>query len=128
MALDRVAEWKIPVHLVAVPAALSNPIDVSRRLELRNDALDGPLGDPYPLGNVTHPSLRILNQAKQDMGMVGEKRPRGLLLGGLAACVRHSRPKIHDTNFASQITWTSERPTVHGPEGLRSRCFGDTQT
>ena len=44
--------------------------------QLSHDALNSPLGNPYLRGKVTHPDVRILYNADQDMGVIGKKGPR----------------------------------------------------
>jgi len=64
-----------------VPAALADPHQVARLLQIGDDALDGSLGDADPLGDLAHPDLGLARQAQEDVGVVGEEGP-GRARGG----------------------------------------------
>ena len=75
--LDGVTERKVAVDFIGGPPALALAREVARILELREDALHGPLGDAHRRGEIADARRRVLCDAEQDVGVVGEEGPRG---------------------------------------------------
>lgn len=86
--LEEVAELavlglEVPQRHVRVDAVVVAPPDplpgqISGLDEIPDDALDGALGDPQPLGDVDHPDVRVLGDAQQHEQVVGDERPAGI--------------------------------------------------
>ena len=55
MSLHRMPQGFVRVNRVLIPATLAGPGQVSCLTEVKYDALDCALGDPYANGNVTPP-------------------------------------------------------------------------
>ena len=70
----RVAERLIRVQLVMI-AALALAREVSCFLEIGDNALHGPLGDPDSGCDFTQSNLRLLRDANQNVGVIAQKRP-----------------------------------------------------
>lgn len=84
MLFDRMTESKMDADFISIPTSVARPLDVSRVLQVGDDPLDSTLGDAYQVGNVPHSCLRLPGDAKENMGVVGEKRPSELrFLGSL---------------------------------------------
>ena len=66
------------LDLVAVPPPVARAREVARVLELDDDALHGALGDPYLLGDVPDPAIRIPGDAQEDVRVIGQEGPRNL--------------------------------------------------
>jgi hypothetical protein len=67
VGLDRV--------LVAAAVALAG--DVAGGGELADDAVGGAFGDPDRLADVAQADARVVGDAEQHLGVVGQKRPSG---------------------------------------------------
>ncbi len=98
MVLHRVAEGSVSPDAVAVAPADALADQVLLRFELLQDALDGPLGDPDPRGDVADPGLGVLPDTEKDVGVVGQKSPGGhgsrTLQGGPAKGIRERRGAV----------------------------------
>ena len=68
------------MDLVAVASPFTASLDVSRGLQLGDDALDGSLRDPDSPRHVAHAGIRSLDEAEQDVGVIREEGP-GRILG-----------------------------------------------
>ncbi len=71
----RVAERSIRVQLVMIAAALALAREVASFVEIGDDALHGPLGDPDSGCDFTQSNLRLLRDANQNVGVIAQKRP-----------------------------------------------------
>ena len=74
-ACDRGADREVSVDRVLVAAAVSLACDVAGCRQLGHDAVRGPLCDPDPIADLSQPDTRILGDADQHEGVVGQKRP-----------------------------------------------------
>ena len=70
----------LAVDGVSVAAADACRLHVAGFDQLGEDPLGRALGDPDALGHVAQPDVRILDEAQEHLGMVGEECP-GLLWG-----------------------------------------------
>jgi len=75
MVLHRVTEGAVGPDAVTIAAADALPDEVLLRLELLQDALNGPLGDPDAGRDVADPGLGVLPDAEKDVGVVGQESP-----------------------------------------------------
>jgi len=74
-------ERSLGLHGVDVPAADALASDVAILDQLGDDPMGASLGDPDRLGDVTQANARIVGDAEQDLGVVGEE----LVLGHFGA-------------------------------------------
>ena len=63
-------------HLVPVPATLAGPQQKPFPLQVRDDPLDGALGDSDAAGHVPQPDVRFRGDHGQDARVVGEEGDR----------------------------------------------------
>jgi hypothetical protein len=70
-------EGQVVADFVAVTATLANPGEVTGLFQVRDNALHGPFGDADQVGDVAHPNLGLSRQTEKDMGVIGQKSPRG---------------------------------------------------
>jgi hypothetical protein len=81
MGLDRVAERAPADNTVSVSPADTLDIKVPFLLELPNNPLGGPFGDADPVREIPQPQVGITSERKQNVGVVGKKRPgKGVIL------------------------------------------------
>jgi hypothetical protein len=66
----------LPVHLVAVPAAVAGLGEVARLFELANDLGCGSFGDADLGCNVPKPERRVAGDALENVGVVGYEAKR----------------------------------------------------
>lgn len=74
-ALERMAQGKIRVELVAVAASLAGALQISGVDEVGDDALRGALGDPHALSDVAVTNALVARHAQQHVSVIGEKGP-----------------------------------------------------
>lgn len=84
-----VPKWSIEVDLVHVVPAAFTARDISGLYEVVGDAVHGSFADADHAGNVGQPNLRVLRDAQQHMGMVGEEGPIGHARGGCSEASGH---------------------------------------
>ena len=72
---DRVAKRSIRVQLVMIASSHAPARGVASFLEIGDDALHGPLGDPNWGCDFTQPDPRLLRGANQYVGVIAQKRP-----------------------------------------------------
>ena len=77
MALDRMAQWQTKISLIVIATANPGPAQIPSFLQFGNDLRHGAFRDPYPIGNVAKPHLRVLHQAQQNVRMIGKESPTG---------------------------------------------------
>ena len=75
MVLHGVTERTIGPDAVAVAPADTLAVQVLVGLELLQDALDGPFGDPDARRDVANPGLGIFPDAEEDVSVVGQESP-----------------------------------------------------
>ena len=74
--LDQGMTHRTPRHdLVAIASALPFAQHVSLLDQLGQDPVGGALGDPNRCGNVAQADARVMSDAGEDMGVVGQKVP-----------------------------------------------------
>jgi hypothetical protein len=97
-------EGLVPMHLVLVPTTATQAREVAALFEVRDDALNRSLRDPDLFCHVAEPHLRIGGQAKQNMGVVREKRPSALGGFGMASrrCRHETRGALYTKSFSRQ--------------------------
>ena len=61
--------------LVAIASALPLAQHVALLDQLGQDPVGGALGDPYRCGDVAQADARVIRDAGEDMGVVGQKVP-----------------------------------------------------
>ena len=79
MPFDGMPQGHGNAHFVPVPTTPSISLDISGLFQIRDDALNGPFGDPDATGHVAHHNLGIGGDAEQYVRMIGEKRPPDVL-------------------------------------------------
>ncbi len=84
------------VDLVAIAPTDPDAFQVAAGLELTDDLRDGPVGDADQLGQIPQTELGVAGQTDQDVGVVGEERPRRVVTDRLIGSsgldrVRHHR-------------------------------------
>ena len=72
---ERVAKGKLRLDLVVVAAALSLAEHVALVDQLGDDLVGTTLGDSDSCGDVTQADARVVGDAEEDMGVVGEEVP-----------------------------------------------------
>src|SRR4051812_1964579 len=75
MAVLRMAERELPVHLVLVAASEAGLGQVAGLLELADDVPDRSLGDADGGGDVSQAPARVVRDASEHMGVVGNEPP-----------------------------------------------------
>ena len=75
MVLDRMTEGTVGPDAVAVAPADPLTVEVLLGLQLLQDALDGPFGDPDARGDVADPGFGIFPDTEKDVGVVGQESP-----------------------------------------------------
>src|SRR2546429_9480493 len=73
---EPIGHGKVGLDRVVVAAAVALARDVPGGGEVADDAMGGALGDPDRLADLAQADAGILGDAQQDLGVVGEKRPR----------------------------------------------------
>jgi len=68
---------KVRLDLVAVPPPLSLPQHVASLDQLGEDPVGGAFGDPDRGGDVPQADSRVIGNAYEDVGVVGEEVPAG---------------------------------------------------
>jgi len=95
MVLDRMAERAVGPDAVAVAPANPLTVEVLLGLELLQDALDGPFGDPDTRRDVADPGLGVFPDTEKNVSVVGQESPgsHGLrtLQGASAKGIRERR-------------------------------------
>src|SRR4051812_35706789 len=95
LARERVRQRKVRLDRVVVASASSSTRDIARLLELSDDPMRRSFGDPDALPDLAQADARIVRDAQEHLGMVGEKSPFGQV------CVRHNtRIAFLDSNFS----------------------------
>jgi hypothetical protein len=72
---DRVPQRKLGVDLIAIPAAGADSLQVLAFLEVRDDPLDGTLGDSNQYRDLAERHLWVARDGQQDMPVVAEECP-----------------------------------------------------
>jgi hypothetical protein len=75
MVLDRMTEGTVGTDAVAVAPADPLTVEVLLGLELLQDALDGPFGDPDARRDVADPRLGIFPDTEKNVSVVGQESP-----------------------------------------------------
>ena len=75
MGFDRMSKGAVGVDSVVVPSSVPRTGQISGFTEFGDDPLNGPFRDSYAGGDVPGPNRRVLVNADEDMGVVGEKGP-----------------------------------------------------
>ena len=75
MVLERMPEGEIGVDLVPIAAAHLGVAHVSGILQLSDDPLGRPLGDPDPFGDLTDEHVGVLRDAEQHVRVVRHEGP-----------------------------------------------------
>ena len=70
MRLDRVAERKVCVHLVAIPPALAYPREIAPLTQLSDDSLRRTLRDPHPLRHLAQANPWLTCDAQEHVGVI----------------------------------------------------------
>jgi hypothetical protein len=74
---ERVGDGEVGLDRVVVATSRSLPGDLAGAGDLTDDAVRGAFGDPDRFADVAQPGARILRDAQEHSGVVGEKRPGG---------------------------------------------------
>jgi len=74
--LSRVPKWLASIDPVRVPTPDPLLGDVAGLLQVRDDPLDGTLGDTGLLGEVPQARVRCACEEKEDATVIGQQRPR----------------------------------------------------
>src|SRR5215211_1238034 len=75
--LGRMAHCALAVHGVLVPPPDATPLEKPSLHEVRDDSLNGALGDPDLAGNVSEAHAWVAGDAEQNLHVVREERPAG---------------------------------------------------
>jgi hypothetical protein len=75
LACERIRQRKVSFDRVLVASTASSTCDVSRALELSDDSVRRPFGDPHVRSDLTQPNTRVVRDTEQDLRMVGQERP-----------------------------------------------------
>jgi hypothetical protein len=73
--LRGVAHWAVTVDLIAILAAITGMRDVAGNLKIDQNSLNGALGNANDLGYLTRCDMLVAVDAKQNLGVVGQKGP-----------------------------------------------------
>jgi hypothetical protein len=73
--LRRVAQHFVGLDAVGVAAPVAGVGEVTVLLEIGNDPLDGPLGEPAVGGDVADPDVRVVGDRRKHACVVGDERP-----------------------------------------------------
>ena len=73
-------------HLVAVSSAVSLAQHVALLDQLGQDPVGGALGDPDRCGDVAQADARVMSDADEDVGVVGQKVPAPAAVEGDGCC------------------------------------------
>lgn len=71
-----------PEAVARTPAIAFAP-DEASRLEVAQNAQNGPFGDPDSPGKISYPKRRVAGNADQDVRVVGQKRPGTLVFSDM---------------------------------------------
>ena len=74
---ERVAKGSVEADFVDVVAAVLGQVDVAGFDEVMHDAVNGAFADPDLAGDLREANLGVLGDADDDVGVVGQERPRG---------------------------------------------------
>lgn len=96
-ALRRMAETGVRLDAVRVAPALAGVGEIPLGLQVGDDLLDRPLGEPAARRDVADAGGPVLRDGDQHAGVIGEKRPTGVWLRCLS-CLPHA-PRL-DVLFA----------------------------
>lgn len=77
MPFDRVPQWQIRVHPVAITPSDAFGGDVVFGLEVGDNALRRALGDSYQLSDVAKADAWVHRQAQEDVGVIRQESPGG---------------------------------------------------
>src|SRR5205085_791756 len=72
---ERIGDRTVGLDRVVAAAGTAFARDEAGGGEVADDAVDGALGDPDRLAELAQPDPRVLRDAEQHQGVVGEKRP-----------------------------------------------------
>jgi hypothetical protein len=75
LAGERVGEGQVGLDRVVVAAAVAGTRDVAGGGELDHDPVRGAFCDPDRLADLAQADARVMRDAEQHLGVVGEKRP-----------------------------------------------------
>lgn len=85
MGFKRVSQRLLDLQSVDVSPAILFDRETSGLGQFANDLLHHALGNPYSISHVPQSSLRVLVDAPQNVGVIGQKRP------GCGRCVQKGR-------------------------------------
>ena len=83
---ERMPEVGVPVHLVAVAAALLDPPKEALGDEVGHNFLDGTLTDPDLVRDLADPNRRLAGDAEEDVAVVRQDEPSGPSNGAFFYC------------------------------------------
>ena len=83
VAVLGVAKRKLVVDLVAIPASVARPRQVTRFLQLADDLRDRSLGDSDRRGHVSQPSGRIRGDDREHVSMVRDEAEGMIAITGI---------------------------------------------
>src|SRR5215210_7484871 len=89
----RIRQRQVRLDRVAVASPVARARDVAGRAQLVDDPVDGTLGDPDGLADVTQTDLGVMCDADQHLSVIGEKRPGGCPLS------RHAYSRLAFLDF-----------------------------
>jgi hypothetical protein len=72
IALEWVTHRHLGMDLVGVLPAHAVLGEVASGLQLIDDAMGAPLGDPHLVGDVAHPTVRLSGHRQQHVGVIGQ--------------------------------------------------------
>lgn len=74
---DRMAKREVLEDLIVGATALTASPNYTRRFELSKDPVDGTLGDPDGVGDLTDSNVRIPGYTQQHMAVIAQESPNG---------------------------------------------------
>jgi len=77
LAGERIGQRQVGLDGVVVAAPVAPARDVAGVGELDDDPVRGAFGDPDRLADLPQADARVMRDAQQYLGVVGEKRPAG---------------------------------------------------
>lgn len=124
MLLERVAERAPSLHAVVVAPTLAPPLEKPVDLEVRENALNGALGDPDELGDVADACPRVGGDADQHVGVVRQEGPPGRPCAHDPSCLERNHLLVNPGNgyrvlhvLCGMKTASPTLDSDHGPTG-----------
>ena len=103
MTLNRVAQRMMTMHDVRVSPAVALTGDKAGGLELGHDPLHRTLRDPDPVRDVAETDLRILGEAEENVGVIGQEGPVKNAIGHRAELRRSEFEETRHVQNATDV-------------------------